>query len=433
MQRPIQRSIWFLAPAALFILFFMEIAPATPQDQPDTSLDDIKATITKYLESTGADKEAAWKKIEAYKNLKPEQVPELATFTHGLLTKDQVSAANGKSTPLTFHDRDGTAYDTKYFSYFSGDGTSGKKYPLFLILHSGGGKQDHSKDAARELGWWPKQRDAIAVAPVCRTDASRTLHWNNEPNDSLVAAMIDEAVRHYPVDTNRIYLIGCSMGGWAGWSIGPIFADRFAGIVSASGGAYVTDNPFPMINLYHVPMYVHHGGEENPKWSRGEPSPKLAIDLMTKWKKEHGGGFDVTVVNKNGQGHCLSSDGERDAMMKWLSKSTRDPYPKKIIWQLDDFSRPYFYWLKLDKPKKGPMFTAEAKDNRIEIKAKNYKSGLTVFVNDKLVDMSKPVTVVIDGKQKFSAMVEPSLAVLVETLEARKDLEMAFWGKIKLE
>jgi len=49
----------------------------------------------------------------------------------------------------------------------------------------------------------------------------------------------------------------------------------------------------------------------------------------------------------------------------------------------------------------------------------------TLWLHPRMVDVTKPVTIQVDGKKPFSTPVQPSLAVALESYERRGD-----WGLI---
>jgi poly(3-hydroxybutyrate) depolymerase len=105
-------------------------------------------------------------------------------------------------------------------------------------------------------------------------------------------ATLDEALARYPIDPNRVYLVGHSMGGHGTWHVGTSHTDRFAAMAPSAGWAtlptYVPftlrrdvngadprvlsivqrslapDNPFGvMANLRDLPVYVLHGQKDD--------------------------------------------------------------------------------------------------------------------------------------------------------------------------
>jgi predicted peptidase len=58
--------------------------------------------------------------------------------------------------------------------------------------------------------------------------SSRLPHWWSYKESSFVLKSLEYVKRNYPVDTNRVVLLGYSMGGYGTWNIGLRYTDRFA-------------------------------------------------------------------------------------------------------------------------------------------------------------------------------------------------------------
>jgi len=70
--------------------------------------------------------------------------------------------------------------------------------------------------------------------------------------------------------------------------------------------------------------------------------------------------------------------------------------------------------------------------NRIKVTTKNV-ARFTVWLHPNMVDVSKPVTIAVDGKVRFSSGVKPSLATALESYERRHDWGMIYPIKIQLK
>jgi len=149
----------------------------------------------------------------------------------------------------------------------------GKKYPLVLFLHGAGERgtdtellKKHflpaiSSDEFRE------KFPCFVVAPQCRADewwvklpAERTragTQFQDEPAVQLQSALqiVDEVIDAFPVDKNRLYLTGNSMGGYGSWDLAMRQPDRWAAVVPICGGGDETKGE----KLVGVPIWAVHG------------------------------------------------------------------------------------------------------------------------------------------------------------------------------
>ena len=139
------------------------------------------------------------------------------------------------------------------------DGVSaGAKLPLILFLH-GSGERGTKLDAVKEHGpprvlrddpAWPYRDRFIVVSPQCPAQET----WS----PLQVRDLLDDIVAHYPVDPDRVYLTGLSLGGYGTWETALWFPERFAAIVPVCGGGDPTD----VGRLKDVPTWVFHGGRD---------------------------------------------------------------------------------------------------------------------------------------------------------------------------
>ncbi len=67
-----------------------------------------------------------------------------------------------------------------------------------------------------------------------------------------VMDVIQHIIDHYPIDENRVFLAGASMGGYGTWKLGLLFPDRFAAISPACGPTDLN-----MLDSFHYPGCAH--------------------------------------------------------------------------------------------------------------------------------------------------------------------------------
>jgi predicted peptidase len=129
-----------------------------------------------------------------------------------------------------------------------------KRWPLVVFLHGSGERGDELRKVAKHGP--PKLVEAgrefpfILVSPQCPAGQ----WWDVAALD----AWLDELVRNYRVDTDRIYLTGLSMGGFGTWSWAQRTPGRFAAIAPVCGGG----DPAQAGKLKDLPVWAFHGAKD---------------------------------------------------------------------------------------------------------------------------------------------------------------------------
>lgn len=142
----------------------------------------------------------------------------------------------------------------------------GVKYPLVLTLHGRGGKTT----AATRLGS-KELREAFpcfVFAPV----STRNGHWirpnelseqagdhrGTKPMLPLALEALDEFIQNHPIDQDRIYVTGQSMGGAGTFGALALRPDFFAGAIPVCGGWELKGAS----KIKAVPIWVFHGDQD---------------------------------------------------------------------------------------------------------------------------------------------------------------------------
>jgi predicted peptidase len=70
--------------------------------------------------------------------------------------------------------------------------------------------------------------------------------------------LLDDIIRTYRVDRDRVYLTGLSMGGFGTWDLAAAHPEKFAAIAPICGGG----NPQNAKKLARLPIWVFHGAKD---------------------------------------------------------------------------------------------------------------------------------------------------------------------------
>ena len=146
-----------------------------------------------------------------------------------------------------------THFNFNYIQYLPKDYDESKKYPLVFYLH-GAGERGDDLDLIAKNGYMRyvkndgKEYPFILVAPQCPGNK----YWGCFTESLL--AFLDEVCATLPIDMDRVYLTGLSMGGTGTWMVAMAAPERFAAIAPICGsgiywyGEVLVDTP---ILMYH--------------------------------------------------------------------------------------------------------------------------------------------------------------------------------------
>src|SRR5271169_5845328 len=130
---------------------------------------------------------------------------------------------------------------------------SKKKWPLMLFLH-GSGESGHDLAKVKAHGP-PKIVETKPDFPfILVSPQSPGRGWNPEVLDAL----LDDVIRTYRVDKDRVYLTGLSMGGFGTWELAAAHPEQFAAIAPICGGGNRGDAK----KLARLPIWVFHGAKD---------------------------------------------------------------------------------------------------------------------------------------------------------------------------
>jgi predicted peptidase len=141
-------------------------------------------------------------------------------------------------------------------------GQPGKKWPAIIFLHGSGERGTNVWDVAKHGP--PKLVKAgtnfpfIVLSPQCPPGDQ----WQPD----AIAAFVNLMKRRYPVDPDRVYLTGLSMGGTGTWNTLLKHPELFAAAVPICGRADTNGLPYlsaeKLAALKHVPIRIFHGAKD---------------------------------------------------------------------------------------------------------------------------------------------------------------------------
>jgi len=195
-----------------------------------------------------------------------------------------------------------------------------RKYPLVIFLH-GSGERGYDNEAQLKWGVMNFATDenmmrhpALVIAPQCPQNSS----WSNfsrsdmklQPSPTkpmeLLIGLIHQLIKTMPIDTNRIYITGLSMGGYGTYDAIERYPHLFAAAVPVCGAG----DTAKASSIAYLPIWIFHGAEDpavNPVYLLN------MVEALTK------AGAHPGFTQYPESGHFSWLGAYRDAlMMEWL-------------------------------------------------------------------------------------------------------------------
>jgi len=127
----------------------------------------------------------------------------------------------------------------RYQVYVPQDFDSRKKWPVILFLHGVGERGDDGLQQT-DIGIGHAIRanasrfPFIVVMPQCRKDK----RWIHPEMQAQALAALEQSIREFHGDYDRLYLTGISMGGYGTWDMTAKYPGKFAAYVPICGGIH---------------------------------------------------------------------------------------------------------------------------------------------------------------------------------------------------
>jgi predicted peptidase len=217
-----------------------------------------------------------------------------------------------------------------YRVYVPKDRQPGQKLPVMLYLHgSGSNGEDNEaqlKDFYKIIGENPRNFSFIVVFPQARTG----IFWNTRMIEQAIAAL-DQTVKEFDGDENRLYLAGFSMGGLGAWHTAVLYPGKFAALVPISGRIMPSprereDMSPDLLSLVDAPKPFEAFGEklkDIPTWIfHGEKDEVITVDASRRMNRAliEAGNIDAHYTEYPGMGHyAIEAALTEPKLFEWLA------------------------------------------------------------------------------------------------------------------
>lgn len=298
-------------------------------------------------------------------------------------------------------------------------------HSLFISMHGGGGApaEVNEKQWKNQIGLY-EPAEGIYLAPRAPTDTWNL--WHQSHIDKFFARIIENAIAIEGVDPNRIYLMGYSAGGDGVYQLAGRMADQLAAAAMMAGHP----NDASPLGLRNIGFTLHMGGKDNA-YRRNEVAAEWEKKLEALRLEDPEGYLHKVVIHPE-CGHWMQ---RKDTVaVDWMSRLTRDPLPKKVVWQQSSVTHDRFYWLAVDEQNKKPgsRIVVSRDGNTFTVGAVEGISQFKILLNDQMVDFEQPIVVEHSNGKGVFDKVRPSRQVIRRSIRNRGDANVIFVSEVEV-
>lgn len=322
-------------------------------------------------------------------------------------------------------------------------GTKGKRpssgYPFYLYLHGSGPKAMEWQTGLSICNKFEDAPSAYFIPQI--PNEGEYYRWWQRSKQFAWEKLLRQTLASGHIDPDRIYLFGISEGGYGSQRLSSFYADYLAAAGPMAGGEPLKNAPAE--NCRNIAFSLRTG-EKDLGFYRNVLTGYIKAEF-DRLQNAHPEGFGHWVELVPGMGHAI----DYSPTPLWLKQHIRNPYPKQVSWEdfeMDGAHRKGFYNIYVDERPEGSgrtYYEMKITGNTINltIKTVNYEvvqkdpnwgiemkfrksytpaggGKLTLYLCDELVDLTRPVTLHVNGKKVFEGKVKADLKNLVNSCAA---------------
>jgi hypothetical protein len=259
--------------------------------------------------------------------------------------------------------------------------------------------------------------DSIVIMPLLNLDE---LWGPSYAGMNSVIQSMHHAANRVNIDPRRVYLFGHGMSGHAVWNLGLHYPTYFAALGALAGGASQDWQRLRVVNLKNVLPVAWHDRDDKSVPVRASRGLVEALRLQK---------IDVDYEETQELGHVPPQPIAERVYTKMRARD-RDLYPKEV-WLQSNRPDTLFNrndWVQVyDQIRTGDdqrlnfrtgffvvhknSYKIEAKlieGNQIDVTCDNVGS-MRLYLNDQMIDFSRPVRVVVNKKGRVEGYLKPSI------------------------
>lgn len=174
---------------------------------------------------------------------------------------------------------------------------------------------------------------------------------------SVIAVMKEK----YPIDSDRVSLVGFSAGASGAMHLASLYPDKFSAVVAMVAAG----NDYPIRNFLNLPVAIHHGDLD---WT------SAICDARVQFRKMQAAGNQLAILKEYpGVGHSVPAK-EHETIVKWMLEQKRDVAPKSVFIDCETPAlgkHAYIQILEFDDPHKRATLDAKREFGGLKIESTN--------------------------------------------------------------
>ena len=246
------------------------------------------------------------------------------------------------------------------YRYFVPVLEEGKTYPLVVFLHGSGERgEDNDLQVAGNRGavvWTEPEEQALRPCFVLAPQVPEGLSFASPEVEYPLMAALETFLREHPVDRQRIYLTGLSMGGMGTWR----YCARYPRVWAAAAPICGAGDPLEIRAAKHIPFWTFHAVDDPFVPIAGHTGSGAGTRLMAAALRAYGAEVRSTeypagyihahygypeAVAGHASWEPAYSDGEFRAWLFRQDRRDRDraEFLRPGLWKMEDWSGACYY------------------------------------------------------------------------------------------
>ncbi len=297
---------------------------------------------------------------------------------------------------------------------------------LWISLHGGGGapKQVNDQQYQNQKKLYTLE-EGIYLAPRAPTNTWNL--WHESHIDHFFNRLIEDMIALEQVNPDRVYVLGYSAGGDGVYQLAPRMADYWAAAAMMAGHP----NNVSLLSLRNVPFALQVGGNDSA-YNRNKVGKEYG-EQLDNLQKEDPNGYPHFVKIHEGKGHWMNLEDK--AALPWMAKFSRNSIPDRIVWKQTGPVHDRSYWLAVPPGKANPgsLTIVQRNMQKFEISKAENVSTLLLRMDQRMVDLDKPITISFAGKEIFNGFAPRTIGTMLKTLSGRGDPKLMFDAEVSID